>query len=89
MQAGQQQLTALFTFVARDPLTLKSTAITAVQPESEAVSPCSAHAVQGGAVPASSVANLHTAAGVPRPASCAVVPAACDPRPSWTGSLCA
>ncbi|KAL4433423.1 hypothetical protein ABPG77_010276 [Micractinium sp. CCAP 211/92] len=34
-QGGQQQLTALFTFVARDPLTLKSTAITAVQPESE------------------------------------------------------
>ncbi|KAL4451612.1 hypothetical protein ABPG75_007274 [Micractinium tetrahymenae] len=45
-QGGQQQLTALFTFVARDPLTLKSTAITAVQSDSEQVGSCSAGCVQ-------------------------------------------
>lgn len=32
-QGGQQQLTALFTFVARDPLTGKPTTITGVQPQ--------------------------------------------------------
>ena len=66
-QAGQLQLTALFTFVARDALTGKPFAINSLQPQSAEVLhavyccvllcgtapalPCASHAAEGACLP--------------------------------------